>query len=131
MSLLNRDAILSADDLSKELVSCPEWGGEVYVRALTGAERDRFESSLIEQRGKNQKLNMTNIRAKLAAMAICDDQGKRLFTDADVTALAAKSAAALNRVFDVARKLSGLADNEVEELAGELEENPFDGSLTA
>jgi hypothetical protein len=129
--ILNRDAILSSQDLPKELVSVPEWGGEVYVRALTGAERDQFEASMIEQRGKKQSLNMANIRAKLAAMTICDEQGKRLFTDADVHALAGKSASALNRVFEAARRLSGLAEDDVDELAKGLEENPFGGSPTA
>jgi hypothetical protein len=44
-------------------VSVPEWGGEVVVRALTGAERDAFEQSTIEQRGKSVKTNLANIRA--------------------------------------------------------------------
>ena len=44
---LNREAILAAEDLPRELVEVPEWGGAVYVRALTGAERDQFEASKI------------------------------------------------------------------------------------
>ena len=131
MSLLSRDAILAADDLPKELVALPEWGGEVYVRALTGAERDRFEAAMIEQKGKHQTVNMEMIRARLASMTICDEQGKRLFTDGDVRGLAGKSAAALNRVFEVARRLSGLAAEDVAELAEGLEKDPFDASPTA
>jgi hypothetical protein len=41
---LTRDSILNAKDLKKELVKVPEWGGEVYVRCMTGSERDAFES---------------------------------------------------------------------------------------
>lgn len=125
MPLLTRDQILSADDLGRELVNVPEWGGDVYVRGLTGKERDQFEASMIDQRGKSQSVNLQNIRAKLAGLSICDESGKRVFTDADLQALAGKSAIALNRVFEVARRLSGLGDNDVEELAGGLEENPF------
>jgi hypothetical protein len=131
MPILNRDAILAALDLPKELVSVPEWGGDVYVRGLTGKERDQFEAGMIDQRGKSQVVNLQNIRAKLASMSICDEDGKRLFTDADLAALAGKSAIALNRVFDVARKLSGLGDTDVEELTKGLEENPLDGSPSA
>lgn len=130
-NVLTRDAILRADDLPRELVDVPEWGGEVYVRSLTGAERDRFEASMIEQRGKSQHVNMANIRAKLASLTICDENGARLFGDEDVKALAGKSAAALNRVFDAARKLSGLADDDVKELTEALEADPFGASPTA
>ena len=128
MPLLNRDAILAALDLPKELVSVPEWGGDVYVRSLTGKERDQFESGMIEQRGKSQTVNLSNIRAKLASMTICDEDGKRIFTDADMQALSGKSAVALQRVFEVAQRLSGLGATDVEELTKGLEERPLEGS---
>lgn len=128
MPLLTRETILAADDLGRELVNVPEWGGDVYVRGLTGKERDQFEASMIDQRGKSQTVNLQNIRAKLAGLSICDETGKRIFTDADLAALAGKSALALNRVFEVSRRLSGLGDDDVKELAKELEENPFAGS---
>lgn len=128
MPLLTRENILAADDLGRELVSVPEWGGDVYVRGLTGKERDAFEAGMIDQRGKSQTVNLQNIRAKLAGLSICDENGKRIFTDADLAALAGKSAVALNRVFEVARRLSGLGDDDVKELAKELEDNPFAGS---
>lgn len=116
--LLNRDAILSAEDLEKELVHVPEWGGHVYVRALTGAERDAFEASMVDQRGRDRKMNLKNLRARLCALTICDEEGNRLFSDADVEALGRKSAAALTRVFAVAQRLSGLTQDDVDELAG-------------
>lgn len=116
MALLTRDAILQAQDLPKELVSVPEWGGEIYVRALTGAERDAFEQSIVEQKGKSTKMNLQNMRAKLVALTVVDEGGNRLFTDADAKLLGKKSALALNRVFEVAQKLSGLTPEDVDEL---------------
>lgn len=115
--LLTREAILQAKDLPYEDVAVPEWGGVVRVRALTGAERDRFEASIVEQRGKGApRLNTTNIRAKLVALTVVDENGNRIFTDDDVEALGRKSAAALNRVFEVAQRLSGLTQADMEEL---------------
>ena len=128
MTLLNRESILQADDLPKELVDVPEWGGAVYVRSLTGAERDRFESGMIEQRGKNQKMNLSNIRAKLAALTVCDEEGKRIFSSADIDELSKKSAAALDRIFAVARRLSGLGEDDVKELAEGLKDDPLEDS---
>jgi hypothetical protein len=116
MALLTRDAILQAQDLPKELVEVPEWGGEVYVRTLTSAERDSFEQSIVEQKGKSTKMNLSNLRAKLVALTVVDENGKRLFSDKDAELLGQKSAIALNRIFDVAQRLSALSQEDVEEL---------------
>ena len=130
MATLKRDDILTADDIARELVPVPEWGGEVWVKGMSGTERDNFEAGIIERRGKDTNVNMKNIRAKLAAACLCDENGKRLFADADIPALAAKSAAALQRVFAVAQRLSGIGDDEVKELAEGVKNDPFDGSPT-
>lgn len=130
MALLTREAILNVDDLPRELVAVPEWGGEVYVRALTGAERDAFEQSIVEQRGKSTRMNLRNIRAKLVSLAVIDGNGNRIFSDDDVKWLGNKSAAALDRIFEVAQRLSGLRDEDVDELAKNSENDQSDGSIS-
>jgi hypothetical protein len=96
---LSRDQILAANDLEVREVDVPEWGGTVKVRPLNGAERDRFEASLRKERrradgkeGTELVANTDNMRAKLVARAVVDDDGKRVFTDADINALGEKSA---------------------------------------
>ena len=131
MANLTREQILAAPDIHRETVPVPEWGGEIYVRGLSGTERDKFEASIITIRGTSQDVNMANVRAKLAAMAICDEFGKRLFTDADVKALGEKSASALQRVFAVAQRLSGLGQQDVAELTEGIKGNPFVASPSA
>ena len=126
--ILSRDDILKVSDIKSELVYVPEWGGDVYVRGMTGAERDSFEASIVQTRGKKQSVDMTNVRAKLASMTICDEKGTRLFTEQDIKELAKKSASALQRVFGVAQKLSGIGDTDIEELTEELKDNPLEGS---
>lgn len=121
MALLTRDQILNALDMESQVVAVPEWGGDVMVKGLTGAERDAFERRIVEMRGKKTQVNLTNIRAKLVALCAVDKDGKRIFTDADVVALGGKSAAALDRVFTVAQKLSGLTTEDVDELEKNLE----------
>lgn len=120
MGLLSREAILRAEDLPREEVSVPEWGGSVLVRTLTGAERDRYEADIYDlkqKRGRASEVGFKdNLRAKLVALAACDERGQRLFSDADVRALGAKSAKALERVWNVARRLAGLSGEDVEEL---------------
>ena len=114
---LTRETILNCDDLKKEVVPVPEWGGTVTVTTMTGFQRDAFEQSIIETKGKSVTTNMENIRSKLCAHTIVDEDGKRLFSDADIRDLGGKSAAALDRIFAVAQRLNGLRDEDVEGLA--------------
>lgn len=114
--MLTREQILKADDLPHEEVPVPEWGGSVLVWTLTGAERDAFEEATLQKRGKRREADLSNIRARLAALAVRDADGKRLFGDSDVVALGRKSARALDRVFAVAQRLNGITDEDVEEL---------------
>lgn len=115
--LLTKEKIVGAVDLLNERVAVPEWGGEVLVRGMSGLERDRFEASCLDDK---RQLKLDNIRAKLVAACLVDENGKRLFSDAEVAALAAKSGAALDRLFRVAQRLSGLAEADVKELAANL-----------
>lgn len=112
--MLSKEQILAADDLKHEVVHVPEWGGDVHIRVMTGTERDRFEASV----GVGGQMNLANIRARLLSLVVCDESGKRLFADADVEALGAKSGAALDRLFAAAQRLNGLSKQDIEELQG-------------
>lgn len=114
---LGRDAILKASALRTEEVSVPEWGGSVLVRELRGRERDEFEASVLVQRGGQMVTDSANVRAKLAARAIVGEDLEPLFTQQDVYALGELSAAALDRVWEAATRLSGLNPAQVEEMA--------------
>jgi len=128
---LGRDAILAAKSLRTEEVDVPEWGGTVLVRELSGRERDEWEASLAVQRGKTMVPDVANIRAKLAARTIVGDDGESVFTQQDVAALGELSAAALDRVFDVASRLSGLNPEDVEAMTGNSGAAPGGGSSSA
>jgi hypothetical protein len=119
--LLSREQILSAQDITTETVAVPEWGGEVLVRGLTGAQRDEYEESFFTGRGKDRKENFANVRARLVALCIVGEDGKPLFSLKDVEVLGKKSATALDRVFAVAQRLSGIGAKDVEALAGNSE----------
>ncbi len=56
--------------------------------------------------------------ARLVAASIVDEDDKRVFSQSDVKALGEKSAAALDRVMAVAMRLSGLTEEDAEELEG-------------
>ena len=106
---LTKDQILESSDLKNVAVEVPEWGGTVYVRTMTGADRDQFESSMVTVGADGvRKADTSNLRAKLIALTIVDENGTRLFEASDVDRLGLKSAAAIERVFAAAQGLNGL-----------------------
>lgn len=111
-----RDAILGATTVPTEIVELPEINQQVTVRGMTGAERDVFEASCIEGRGKKRDVNLKNARAKLVAFCCVDDRGQRVFTDVDVASLGEVRADIIDRIATVAQKLSGMREEDLDEL---------------
>lgn len=116
MPVLSKSVLLGATTVPRETVRIPELGGEVIVRGMTGAERDAFEVSLVEGRGRNRQANLKNLRAKLIAFCCVSETGERVFTNEDVEALGTVRADVLNRIYNVAQKLSGITDEDADEL---------------
>ena len=120
---LSRDDILKAEDLGAEevdLSGIPGYNGTVLVRGLTGRERDEFEASIMVRHAGKLVQDFANTRAKLVAKCVVDDDGQRMFTDADAAALGEKSSAVIDRLFAVAARLSGLRDEDMEEIGADF-----------
>lgn len=118
---LTKTQILALDDRITEDVWVPVWKSFVRVRALTVGERDRYEADMLEGKGKNQKVNLTNARAKLIQLAVIDENGEPMFTKAEASVIAQKSSAAIEPLFEAARRLSAMTDDDIEELTGNSE----------
>ena len=101
MTVLTRDEILTIIDLPITPVDVPEWGGQVFVRPLTAKEREVFESFF--QKDADE---FGSHRARLVAMAACDENGQNLFTMQDAVALSGKSGTAIGRIFTAAQNVT-------------------------
>jgi hypothetical protein len=128
---LSRDQILQPRQLLKKSVKVPEWavGGEteVFVREMSGAERDAYEAALY----RDKEESLTNARAKLAVRCVCDENGSLIFNESDIAALGEQSARALERVGRAAQRLNGLSDQVLEEAVGNSKPSPGDAPLSA
>lgn len=122
MAILTREQILGADDIETAVVLCPEWGGEVLVKAMTGAERDVWENSLRPDSETGDRPH--NVRAMALTRAIVDEKGGRIFSQEDIKALGMKSSAPISRCFAKLMDISGIGAAEVKELEEELLEDP-------
>ena len=130
MALLTLDQIKAADDRKTEVVEVPEWGGSVIVRAMSGAERDKWEESIFDMKGKKMIRKFDNFRAKLVVKSCVDEDGNLIFTEKDLGWLGSKSAAALDKVASVAQRLSAITKEDVEELEKNLEGDQSEGSTS-
>ena len=130
--MLTKEAILAADDLPTEDLHVPEWGGPVRVRGLNCADRDAFLMELLRWK-KGDTFDPAGVhgqKAKLVQMTVCNGDGSLLFNVEDRAALGVKSAAALDRIYAVAMRLSGLSAEAAEtaEVVGKFESGGSSGS---
>lgn len=130
MAILTKAQILSAHDLKTETVAVPQWGGEVIVQELTGGERDAFEQLISEKKQGNGSIDFKGIRATLVALSVVDESGQKIFTKDDIDELDGKSAKALDAIFEVSQKLSGMSKEAIEDAKKPLETTPADTSIS-
>lgn len=120
MTVLTRDGLTTgkAREVGIERVPMPELGeGAVaIIRGMTGTDRDSYEAGLVVQKGKRSSVNLIDIRAKLVARCLVNEEGQRLFTDDEHAAVGAMRADLLDRLYRVAQRLSGLSDEDADEL---------------
>ncbi len=110
-----REAILSADDLPRESVECPEWGETLLVRTLTGAERDIFENS-VQSATRGKGLDLRGLKVKLVQLTLVTEDGEQLFESGDQLLLNGKSSRVIDRIFQVAQRLNGLSAEDADEM---------------
>lgn len=116
--LLTMEEILAADDTAYEEMEIPEWGGTVRLQALTLGEREQYEQELQRRKAEVGDVDaLENLRAKLIARTIVDDEGNNLFNYnkvAEMNRLGGRSAVVMERIFDWALKANGIGEKEKE-----------------
>jgi len=130
MTLLGKEQILVAQDLPHADVEVPEWGGTVRIQAMTAMAREDIEASYLGPDGRPKKVTK-GFRAHVVAGSVIGESGALLFSLEDVEALGRKSFSALNRVFQEAQRLSGLGDEQMEEIEGNSSEAQVEDSTSA
>lgn len=112
--------------LKREPAKCAEWaeaaGQPLYVRELTGAERGEWEQVF----ANNKKDALKSLRARIVAQSLVTEDGESVFDGPkDVQGL---SSTVVARVSDQALRLSGLAEDAIEDAVGNSEGGPNDES---
>lgn len=103
-------------------------GKDLYVKKMTGRERDKFETSRYRHAGDKFILDLDNTRAKLVTLTLCDENGKRIFNDIDVDRVGDLDADELDRAYEASVKLNGLDKSAVEDAVKNSESDPTSDS---
>lgn len=126
--------ILAAEDIDFEDHDVPEWGVKVRVRGMSGTDRDSFEAKMVAVRkggaaGQEVELRLADFRSKVLVKCLVDPETQeRVFDDKDAQQLGRKSGAVINRLFDVAKRLSGMDEDAEEDARGNSGTGPSAGS---
>ena len=100
--VLTKADILAAADIQTRIERVPEWGGTVTLKALSGKERDEFETFTFNRASGDKDTRgyvADDIVAYGLSIAIRGPDGKRLFSPADVAALNEKNGVVLRRLW--------------------------------
>lgn len=98
MAVLNKDQILAADDLPREIVPVPEWGGDVIVQGLSA---EQSETLIKSTRDDNEGFAL-----KLLALSLVNESGEPLFALDTVAALKKKNSGILTRLVQICTRLN-------------------------
>ena len=132
MAILSRDQILSARaDRVREAVPVPEFGGEILVQGMTAGERNRYESAVITQKKGGTKFDLMAFRSTLLRYSLVDESGAFLFDDDSKKAIDAWPATVTERLIDVAKRLSGIGDQDEADLGLRSADSPAGSSASA
>jgi hypothetical protein len=121
--LLSLDDLLSIKDSLVVSIDVPEWGRKVYLARPTGARRGAFDRALPKDEEDEAKVDTRHWRARTVALCLATPEGAFLVEDpADAIQVgeqldAGKSAGAIARLFEQAKRLAGM------ELEEEAEKN--------
>jgi len=132
--LLNSSKLLEREELQIQKVEF-ENGDFIFVRQMTGHERDTFENSLLKKNrdGKGNivsiEQNTDDFRAKLAVVTICDDKGNLLLKPTDYPQLSKNmSAKRLEKIINVAQKINAITEEDKENIIKNSEVGQADNS---
>lgn len=132
--VLGREMILAADDRmhKAERVSVPEWGGDVFIAPMTGADNMRFTKRTITDVSADggSKVDVSPMALYVVGYSLVDDRGRRLFrTDKAIESeLGRKSGAVITRLSEIANRINGLSgdDEKPDDEATDSEDSDFE-----
>ena len=118
MTLIDREQLLKPVPVPIEDVAVPELGdgATVRLRGMTAGQRTRFEQQFVSNTGKQR--NTQTLRERLLIQCVIGADDQPMLTPDDIVAIGQQSSVVIERLVNVAMRLCGMSNNDVESLAG-------------
>lgn len=98
-------------------IHVPDLGGDIYVRGMSGTERDRLEERFRVRNGRRAgQVDLRNFRAMMTCRVVVDAHGNRLLNDGDADVIGNLPSGALDQIIAKCNELSGMTEEEAEDL---------------
>jgi hypothetical protein len=118
-----RDQILAVEDLAEEIVDVPEWDARFLVREMDAEQLTAFR--LASYQASLESKSDAYALALAVRFSTCDPaSGEPVFRKGDEAKLVKKSGKALERLSDVALRLSGFEEEESDPKDGSAPTRP-------
>ena len=114
MDWATKDGFFKAK-VPRENITVPDIG-DIWVYGLTAGQKDEYENNVVRLSDRNRQLHLANARAQLLLMTVHDQHGKPIFGQADMGRLCQIPAVIVEPILETARRLSGMAAEEIEDL---------------
>lgn len=115
MTALSKEQILSADNYRREQVEMPEWGGHVFVTAVSAADWMDFQDEAAKDRDTEKGFSTAPWVGRMLVRTIVDGNGARIFGDDDGPGLMRLPLKVINRLYRAADKLNDFTGRGVKE----------------
>lgn len=77
--LTSRDQFIQFASALKRVEACDVFGAKVFIRVMSGAQREIYEAFVMSKQGKDGKIgDIKGLRAKLVSLTLCDADGALL-----------------------------------------------------
>lgn len=121
MAVLSKADILTAiaekPSIATEEVECPELGGAVLVREMTGTIRNRLEAGFAAIQDGADGSIMDKVLIAMVSACVVDEDGRPFITGDRAKAMLKNHPRAVFRIRDKAVDMSGISEEDAEEMA--------------
>lgn len=126
---LTREDVLGADDLKREPVDAPEWGGTVWVQELSAADAMEYDVWIFENKEDRASI-MKGMNAMMVMLCACNEEGERLFSNTDLAEINSKAPEPVARIARAAFSINKMRDSDYEDEVKNSESGQTVASIT-
>lgn len=112
-----RDLILKSEDIKLNKIHVKEWGCDIYIKQICPREQNEYFQWCDEERKKYGELSIGRVNSKYVTMLVCDENGKRVFSDDDFDKIMEKNACVINYIAEKINDINTFTTAEVEDIA--------------